>query len=40
MKTYNNEVYNGGEEAVGTILHRSSNKCEVYGDSAQQQKQR
>eukprot|EP00903_Cladosiphon_okamuranus_P011526 g10853.t1 len=32
VKIYNNEVYGGGKEAVGIFLHRSSNKCEVYGN--------
>lgn len=31
-KIYDNEVRNGGPEAVGIYLHRSSNNAEVYGE--------
>lgn len=34
VKIYDNEVFDGGPEAVGIFLHRSSNDCEVYGESA------
>ena len=37
MKIYNNEVFDGGENAVGIFLHRSSNDAEVYGESANKQ---
>ena len=32
LKIYDNEVYNGGSQAVGIFLHRSSDSCEVYGE--------
>ena len=31
VKIYDNTVYDGGEEAVGIFLHRSSDSAEVYG---------
>lgn len=31
VKIYNNEVYNGGAQAVGIFLHRSTDSAEVYG---------
>lgn len=33
MEIYDNEVYNGGDEAVGIFLHRSSNGNKVYGEN-------
>ena len=35
VKIYENEVYNGGAQAAGIFLHRSSDSCEVYGESSQ-----
>ena len=35
VKIYGNEVYDGGEEAAGIFLHRSSDSSEVYGESRQ-----
>ncbi|CAN0103811.1 unnamed protein product, partial [Hapterophycus canaliculatus] len=32
VKIFDNEVFDGGPEAVGIFLHRSSNDCEVYGN--------
>ena len=34
LKIYDNEVYNGGENAVGIFLHRSSDDAEVYSECA------
>ena len=35
VKIYENEVYNGGAQAAGIFLHRSSDSCEVYVESVQ-----
>lgn len=33
LKIYGNEVYDGGENAAGIFLHRSSDDSEVYSES-------
>ena len=30
VEIYGNEVYDGGEDAAGLFLHRSTNKAKVY----------
>ena len=32
LKIYDNEVYDGGKNAVGIFLHRSSDDAEVYSE--------
>lgn len=32
VEIYGNTVYDGGEDAVGIFLHRSSNFAKVYGE--------
>lgn len=31
VKIFDNEVYDGGAQAAGIFLHRSTDSCEVYG---------
>lgn len=32
VKIFNNEVYDGGEDAAGIFLHRSSDDAKVYSE--------